>query len=138
MAGYCTVTDCWERAVARGYCRKHYSRARRGRPVQDGKPAVGSPAGHGLYGVLTRDELHVLCHECGDWFSALGYHVRRRHGLTADEYREAYGLPRGLGLVALGVSAARSRQARERIGSAGWARFEAARDPAAAAAALTA
>ena len=83
-AGYCTVAGCWQPVFARGWCRKHYSRARRGRPLQDEKPAVGSPAGHGQYGILTRDEWSVLCHECGGWFSALGQHVRRRHELTAD------------------------------------------------------
>ena len=33
-AGYCTVAGCWQPVFARGWCRKHYSRARRGRPLQ--------------------------------------------------------------------------------------------------------
>jgi hypothetical protein len=35
----------------------------------------------------------VQCHLCGGWYRALGSsHLRRTHGVTADEYRELVGL----------------------------------------------
>jgi hypothetical protein len=35
----------------------------------------------------------IKCLECGQLFSFLPNHLRRKHNLTADEYREKYNLP---------------------------------------------
>jgi hypothetical protein len=49
-------------------------------------------AAHAPPGVLTRNgDGQVACHLCGRWFNHLGLHLRR-HGWSADEYREAVGL----------------------------------------------
>ena len=41
----------------------------------------------------------LCCHLCGDWFAALGIHVRV-HGHTAGSYRIAMSLPSGTVLAA--------------------------------------
>lgn len=58
--------------------------------MADGTPYVGALA------VLAydRDEDRVQCHLCGEWFRLLGSsHLRRTHGWTLGEYREAFHLP---------------------------------------------
>lgn len=52
--------------------------------------------------------------------------------MTVAEYREAHGLPRGLGLVCLGLHEHRSERGKAQVGTPGWQRLEAARDPLAA------
>ena len=105
-----------------------YKRARKGKPRLTTLPAYGSPDGFGTYGVLEVDDETVLCHECGARPRGLGGHLRV-HEMTADEYREAHGLPRTLPLVCREYSAALSESATRRLGSPGWRRLEAARDP---------
>jgi hypothetical protein len=58
----------------------------------------------------------VCCHLCGRWFVSLGGHVRR-HGHTANSYREAMGLCRSRPLIADVLSrsiAVRQREAYRR------------------------
>ncbi|MEV5411300.1 MucR family transcriptional regulator [Thermopolyspora sp. NPDC052614] len=64
---------------------------------------------HAPVGQLVRDEVadRVLCHICGRWFRALGSHVRV-HGLTADDYRAAFGLFATKALSSYEYSSARS------------------------------
>lgn len=62
------------------------------------------PDGTGLHappGRLLAEEAtgRLCCHLCGQWFAALGIHVRV-HGHTAGTYREAMGLPRTSALAA--------------------------------------
>lgn len=111
----------------------HYKRERAGRDLTE--PAVGAPSGHGRYGILDTDEGRVLCHECGGWYRSVGSHVTRSHGITARDYKIRHGLPLGTALVSPDLSELHSRNATGRVGGAGWARLEARRDPAAAAAA---
>lgn len=111
----------------------HYKRDRAGRDLSE--PEVGSPSGHGRYGVLDVDGGRVLCHECGGWYRSVGSHVARSHGLTAREYKIRHGLPLGTALVAPDLSELHSRNATGRVGGAGWARLEEKRNPAAASAA---
>lgn len=68
---------------------------------------------HAPYGVLVRDEQSdtVLCHLCGQWFRALGSHVRV-HGLTADGYRTAFGLYRTRPLTSREISKVRTETQR--------------------------
>ncbi|RAY16838.1 hypothetical protein DPM19_01340 [Actinomadura craniellae] len=77
---------------------------------------VPVPAGlHAPYGRLVRDEQSdlVLCHLCGRWFRALGSHVKA-HGLSADEYRAAFGLYQTRALASGEVSRARAEIQRAR------------------------
>lgn len=51
------------------------------------------------------DEDRVQCHLCGEWFRALGgSHVRRRHGWTLLEYRDAFQLAMQLPTCSQSVS----------------------------------
>lgn len=73
---------------------------------------------HAPYGqlVIEPGTGRVCCHLCGRWYVSLGGHVRR-HGHTAESYREALGLCRGRPLVAEMLSrsiAARQREAYRR------------------------
>jgi hypothetical protein len=56
---------------------------------------------HAPYGQLVSESGtgRVCCHLCGRWFVSLGGHLRR-HGHTAESYREAMGLYRNRPLVA--------------------------------------
>ena len=47
---------------------------------------------YGELGVLRDDGVRVQCHACGEWFLHLGSHTFHAHGLTADAYRERFGL----------------------------------------------
>lgn len=70
------------------------------------------PSGKSVYGALEyneeRDE--VRCHECGEWFRMLGYHIRKMHTVLPLEYRLRHGLNRNAGLC--GVQAGLSIAAR--------------------------
>ncbi|WP_367880404.1 MucR family transcriptional regulator [Schaalia sp. 19OD2882] len=102
----------------------HYKRRWKGR-LWSG-PALGAPAGAGEFGILDETDDGLLCHECGRRFEHLAAHVRPAHGLTAAEYRDLYGLPRGTPLVTSRISAAHSERAR-RVDSAGY--LDGHRDP---------
>lgn len=77
----------------------HYSRQRRGVPLEDAHPEVGSPSGLGSYGLLDDDGQTVACHECGHRARSLGNHIRVAHGMSAREYKLRHGLPLTRGLV---------------------------------------
>lgn len=109
----------------------HYKRARAGRPLVDG-PEVGSPDGHGRYGILDDDGDRVMCHECGRWYANLAAHAAV-HGLSARQYKLRHGLPLSRSLSPSKLREARSRAASDRVGSQGWQRLEKARNPARAA-----
>ena len=94
--------------------------------------AVGSPDGHGRYGVLDRAGLELICHECGRGHRHLGLHVYRAHGLRADEYRRRHGLARGRGLVAQDLREVIQVNAIERMNQPAGQAFIRARNPAVA------
>lgn len=96
-APLCSARSCKRPAVSRGLCLMHYKRARSGRPKQE--HMVGDPIGAGQWGILNENEEGIACHECGRRFHGLGIHVYTAHGITAAEYRDAYGLPRGTPLA---------------------------------------
>lgn len=81
-----------------------------GRPRRDRAHAHlwSLPDGTGLhvpYGQLATEPGtgRVCCHLCGRWYVSLGGHVRR-HGHTAESYRETMGLCRSRPLVAEALS----------------------------------
>ena len=92
----------------------------------------GDRDGYGRYGYLDGDETHIVCHECGKLYRALGTHLMKAHGMTAAEYKEAHGLPRGMGLVAPETRRAQSLHALSQVGTPGWDRMVEKRDPTAA------
>ena len=55
----------------------------------------------------------IRCLECGQWKRALGSHLRNAHGLSADEYRRAWGMRQRQPLTCGDVSAVRRRIAIE-------------------------
>lgn len=130
MSTGCSVPGCTRDVLARRLCRMHYSRWRRGVPVD--QPRVGDPSGYGQWGVMDRGEHDVLCHECGQRYASVGSHAYAAHGITAREYRLRYGIPSTTPLVSLAVSRAHSRRATAQVGTPAWGRLEAARDPQAA------
>ncbi len=63
-----------------------------------------------------RDEDRVQCHLCGGWFRMLGSsHLRRTHGWTLAQYREAFHLPAGVPTCSRELSARQSAYARSQI-----------------------
>ena len=113
---------------------RHYKQHRRGLDPTKPRPEIGDPIDEGTYGVLdvSEDGEQVRCHICGEWFRSVSSHAALAHDVDSRTYRERYGLPRMLPLISPAVSRARSEGAKSRIGSAGWQRFEEARDPQAA------
>lgn len=130
----CAAPGCDRDAVSHGLCLRHY-KAARSKHAGDPPPRVGKPVGAGVYGRIDEDaEGRLICHECGGAYLSLAAHVFLAHGMTADEYRETYELPRSTKLAAAGV--------RERIGRSSarpenLARLARVRDPKAAASART-
>lgn len=92
----------------------------------------GDRSGFGRYGYLDGDDECVLCHECGSTYVSLGAHVSLAHGMSADEYRLVHGLPQRVALASPRLTRSMSESARSRIGSEGWKRMVAKRDPTAA------
>ncbi len=56
----------------------------------------------------------VECLLCGKLFKTLPTHLERTHGITADDYREQYGLPWKRGLCGVGTSEKLSKNMLER------------------------
>jgi rubrerythrin len=62
------------------------------------------------------DEDRVQCHLCGEWFRLLGSsHLRRTHGWTLAEYREAFHLPVKLATCSRELSVQQSAYAASQI-----------------------
>lgn len=64
------------------------------------------PSGHV---VGDDDGERIQCHECGRFYAGLNHHVRMSHHMSADLYREKWGLARGQSL------SSPASQARQRI-----------------------
>lgn len=48
---------------------------------------------------MRKSDDSTTCRVCGRQFTFLGGHIRRAHGVTADEYRTEFDLPAGLPLA---------------------------------------
>ncbi len=57
------------------------------------------------------DDGRVQCHICGHFYEHLGAHSYHRHGLSADDYRAAFGLKQATKLIGDGYRQARRRAA---------------------------
>ena len=97
----------------------------------------GDKDGYGRYGYLDGDDERVTCHECGKMCASVAAHANLAHGMSANEYRQAHGLPQRVALVAPRMSRRMSKSAKSRVGSEGWERMVAKRDPTAASHART-
>lgn len=93
---------------------------------------VGDPDGYGQYGIIDGDGKRILCHECGRTYKSLAAHAQMAHQMTAEDYRAAHGIPKRIPLVSPEVSDAKSEKSKSQVGSEGWKRLEAKRDPTAA------
>ena len=92
----------------------------------------GDRSGFGRYGYIDGDDEQVMCHECGKMCASVAAHANLAHGMSANEYRQAHGLPQRVALVAPKMSRRMSKSAKSRVGSEGWERMVAKRDPTAA------
>ena len=123
----CTVPGCTRRVIVVNpdpLCRTHYKRKRAGKPLVDDRPAIGSPSGHGLYGIIDDDGETVLCHECGRRVVSVGNHLTKHDGMTAREYKITHGLPLGSSLASSAHRETARRNAAARVGSPAWRRLE--------------
>ncbi|MEU7835031.1 MULTISPECIES: MucR family transcriptional regulator [unclassified Nonomuraea] len=57
----------------------------------------------------------LQCLECGRWCRSLAVHLNQGEGMTADQYREKYGLPVTLPLASSDLSELWREQAKERL-----------------------
>jgi phage tail protein X len=64
---------------------------------------IGEVDGHGRYGHLDTVDGRLVCHECGRTYLHLATHLQQSHGLRAETYRIAHGLPLTIPLVAASV-----------------------------------
>ena len=76
------------------------------------------------YAAKSIKEKSITCLVCGKSFKMLGKKHLASHGLTADEYREQFGLKKGMPLVCKGLVRARRDKMRsmklwERVGRGG-------------------
>ena len=130
----CAAPGCDRDTVSHGLCLRHYKAARSKHAVEPA-PRSGQPVGAGVYGRVDEDaEGRLICHECGGAYLSLAAHVFLAHGMTADEYREIYELPRSTKLAAPSV---RERIGRSSVRPENLERLARVRDPQAAAAART-
>lgn len=59
----------------------------------------------------------IQCLECGRWFKSLATHLPRIHGMSHDDYREKWGIPRRYALSGTATRETLSRQIRDQIES---------------------
>lgn len=85
-------------------------------------------SGFGIWGVVTRTDDAVLCHECGRELKSLVQHLRSAHEMSTDDYRATHGLPATVPLTCLSTSAKMSAASSARVGTPQWTRFEQRRD----------
>ena len=108
----CRAGGCDRPARTDGLCRLHWDRKRRGAPIEDPTPLTAPE--HGTWGEITvLPDGRLLCHECGRGWVNLGGHVVRSHGMTAREYKIAYGLPVTKGLISAVLADTRRAQIAE-------------------------
>lgn len=65
------------------------------------------PIVYGERGVLASDGERVQCHLCGRWLGHLGGHVKRAHGMEAEDYKREFGLMQATGLIGPALAAKR-------------------------------
>lgn len=69
---------------------------------------------YGEIGAVRIDDDQMQCHICGKWYKSVGLHSVYAHELTADEYREAFGLNHQQGLVSPRLSERLRRNVQQR------------------------
>lgn len=90
----CVAYRCLqEPARERRLCREHQRRLDRGGGLPTASELLsGDPSGRGVFGYVDRDDVGVLCHECGHRFARLGVHLHRTHQLQVALYRRRHGI----------------------------------------------
>ncbi len=111
----------------------HASLAGLGQPVGDTAAEVKTPA-VSVKKSVTHD--HIICLEDGRKFKSLKRHLRTKYGMTPEDYRAKWNLPKDYPMVAPSYSASRSTLAKEMgLGSGGRVKAPARRPRKAAASA---
>lgn len=66
------------------------------------EPLTPIKDGFGYYGTIAynSEKTHTQCHVCGWFYTNVGLHVRRRHGVDPRQYRTKFGLNLGTSLLA--------------------------------------
>lgn len=80
----------------------------------------GAPTFYGEKGVMKEIGGKAVCHICGKRFHHLGAHVVATHELTADDYRNEFGLNRSTGLISEALADKRRRQTFQMRASGCW------------------
>lgn len=57
----------------------------------------------------------IPCLECGRWYRALATHLPRTHGMSHNDYREKWGIPRRYALADTATRGRLSEQMRDQI-----------------------
>lgn len=65
------------------------------------EPLMQFEGGHGYEGALIFDSKtdKIQCHFCGEWYGALGHHLKREHNMTAESYKKKVGLNKTTALI---------------------------------------
>jgi hypothetical protein len=114
----CGPASCAAPVHCRGLCRRHYRRLAHGGTLDLGERAIGSPAGHGRWGIVDVDPAdgdRLVCHDCGRTYIALAVHVGMIHG-GVRAYRLRHGLPMSACMTASDLSARLADAARPVVG----------------------
>lgn len=127
----CEVADCQNSSInaTTRLCVLHWSRRYLHGDVHADHDRVGATeSGFGLYGIITRGQDFVLCHECGKTFKTLGSHIRFTHEMTSDEYRDRHGLSSRDQLMCESLLEKIGTESAARIGTPQWEKFVKRRD----------
>lgn len=57
--------------------------------------------GFGYMGVVVEDyeSGKLQCHICGEWFEIFNFHLKNKHGINSNEYKERFGLSKSTALL---------------------------------------
>lgn len=123
----CSVQGCENTSInaTTKLCPGHWFRKyRTGTTTAEHDQAGVVESGHGLFGIMSRGDDWVLCHECGKTFKNLGSHIRHAHNMSAEDYRATHGIASNDALMCDSMRQKISAESTERIGSEGWKKFE--------------
>jgi predicted transcriptional regulator len=109
----------------------HASLTRLGQPVEEAPAGAKAPAVNVKKSITSE---YLICLEDGRKFKSLKRHLKTKYGMSPEEYRSKWNLPKDYPMVAPSYSASRSALAKQMgLGSGGKAKPKVARSRKAAA-----